>query len=136
MAPVNPQWSEGFSVGDRAIDAQHRAFFDEIAELAAAFEDASGSGDVAGLHARFVENLRAHFADEEAMMARIGFAEFETHRDVHRALLADVAAAGLRLANPAPLFGDPVEQLFSALVDHVLAVDMRYKTWVLSLRGE
>lgn len=134
---LNVSWKESFSVGDRLIDAQHRAFFDEVNDVARALDDGNPREAVIQFYRTFYANLVRHFADEEALMARINFPGLENHCAEHEALLAGVSAVeGLLLTSQSvDQFRFVVKRLFIALVEHLLSEDMRYKTHVLRAQG-
>ena len=84
-------WKPEFSVGNAAVDREHRELIDSINALHA---DA-GSGAIRVL---IVERLgdiyaeiAAHFALEEKMMRDAGYAEYESHKADHEALLDQLA---------------------------------------------
>lgn len=131
-------WKETFAVGDALIDAQHRAFFAEINAVAHALDHGQGREAVITFYRRFYSGLVVHFRDEEAMLARVNFADLDAHHAEHQALLAAVSAVeGMLLA------GDDlhhwrfvVKRLFIALVEHLAGTDMRYKSHVLRASGD
>lgn len=130
-------WKEAFVVGDALIDAQHQAFFHEIAAVAHALDRGGGREAVIAFYRAFYGSLLVHFRDEEAMLARLCFHGLEEHRAEHQALLASVSAVEAML-----LTSDDLEQwrfivkrLFIALVEHLAGTDMRYKSHVLRAQG-
>lgn len=129
-------WKDSFIVGDSKIDAQHRAFFDEIMAVAQALDRGEGREAVIAFYRVFYGALRVHFRDEEAMLARVAFPDLEEHHAEHQALLASVAAVEGML-----LTGEGVDQwrfvvkrLFVALVEHIAGTDMRYKAHLRDFR--
>lgn len=122
-------WKDAFAVGDALIDAQHKAFFDEINAVARAVDRGEGLEAVLRFYRDFYSALVVHFRDEEAMLARVNFPDLEAHHAEHQALLASVSAVeGLLLT------GDEIDhwryvvkRLFIALVEHLAGTDMRYK---------
>ena len=130
-------WKDGFSVGDEHIDRQHRAFFDEVNQVADLLDGEDPREAVIAFYRNFFRGLVHHFRDEEAMLARIGYVDLDNHKAEHDALLAAVSAfEGLLLT------GDGIHEmrfvikrLFVALVEHLVTEDMRYKTWVLRAQG-
>lgn len=130
-------WKEAFVVGDTLIDAQHRAFFDEIGAVARALDDGQGREAVIAFYRTFYGALVVHFRDEEAMLARIRFHGLEEHRAEHQALLASVSAIEAMLLTSDDLYQWRfiVKRLFIALVEHLAGTDMRYKTHVLRAQG-
>jgi diguanylate cyclase (GGDEF)-like protein/hemerythrin-like metal-binding protein len=87
-AALRLDWQEGYECGEPTIDAEHRELF----ALANALIDASLSEDSRGGAAarafdRLLDHIAAHFADEEALLVRHGFAQIEAHRRAHAGLL-------------------------------------------------
>ncbi|MCR6633174.1 MAG: hemerythrin domain-containing protein [Magnetospirillum sp.] len=131
-------WNDAFLVGDAHIDAQHRAFFDEVNAVSTVLEQGSGREAVIDFYRAFTAALITHFRDEEAMLERLGYAGLERHRGEHEALLSAVASVeGLLLTgNDLHHWRLVVRRLFAALVDHLAGSDMRYKSLVLRSRAE
>ena len=77
-------WSDAFSVGNAAIDSDHKAFF-EIANLlkGIVFEAAESKFVIESALAMLEEYVAGHFLREEKAMAKIGFQHFEDHRVKH-----------------------------------------------------
>jgi hemerythrin len=127
------RWSDGFALGDSIVDAQHRAFFEEAASLRAALESDEPKDGIVAYCATFIANLRAHFADEEQLMARIGFPALAVHRQEHERLLvrteevvAEIHAADCLIDC---LLG--TRSLMEALVEHVTNQDMGIKSFMM-----
>jgi len=130
-------WKDGFSVGDDLIDSQHRAFFDEVNEAADQLDGDEPREAVIRFYRRFSSSLIQHFRDEEALLARIQYADLDNHKAEHEALLAAVSAfEGLLLTGEtAHELRFVIKRLFVALVEHLVTEDMRYKTFVLRAKG-
>jgi diguanylate cyclase (GGDEF)-like protein/hemerythrin-like metal-binding protein len=85
------EWSEAHSVGVPLMDEQHK----ELAELINRIgEDLKAGHEAERLHQSFdrlVQAARAHFADEEQLMAHAGLgAAAERHKQEHRRLLEEL----------------------------------------------
>lgn len=126
------RWSEEFALGDPVVDSQHRAFFEEAAALRAALASDEPKEGIVAFCATFIANLRAHFADEERLMQRIGFPALAVHHQEHERLLArtEEVVAEIHAADCLIdcLLG--VHALMEALVEHVANQDMRIKTFM------
>jgi diguanylate cyclase (GGDEF)-like protein/hemerythrin-like metal-binding protein len=85
-------WSEAYALGIPAIDAQHKLMAALLDELAAALRNGQ---DPQPPFRSFLRYVALHFADEECLMARCRYAAMAEHADLHRRLLADVAALRL-----------------------------------------
>jgi hemerythrin-like metal-binding protein len=84
------RWSSNHDLGHAVIDRQHR----RIAAASAALAQARG-GDpraVATGLTGLIALLRRHFALEERLMERTRYPRAAGHRELHRALLADMLA--------------------------------------------
>lgn len=130
-------WKEGFCVGDKLIDDQHHAFFDEVNQVAAQLDGNSPREAVLQFYRNFYSSLVQHFRDEEAMLVRIDYVDLENHQAEHEALLASVSAfEGMLLTcDGIHELRFVVKRLFVALVEHLVTEDMRYKTYVLRAQG-
>ncbi len=126
------RWSDDFALGDASVDAQHRAFFEEAAALRAALASEEPKDGIVAYCSAFIANLRAHFADEERLMERIGFPALAIHRQEHERLLirtgemvAEIYAADCLIDC---LLG--THALMEALVEHVVNQDMSIKAFI------
>lgn len=82
-------WNDRYSVGNAAIDHEHRELIDMINALHACLR----SGDRAGAEAAFGDLYRevtAHFALEEQLMRAHRYGEYEGHKSEHEALLDEI----------------------------------------------
>lgn len=82
-------WSDAYECGEPTIDGEHRELF----VLANALIDASFEKDAAPepFHAaldRLLGHIERHFADEEALLERHGYAQLDMHKRAHAGLLA------------------------------------------------
>lgn len=83
------QWKPEYSVGDPAIDHEHRELIDLVNR---AVEDIGG-GDEERLAGRLGDLLRAisaHFALEEHLMREAGYDQLSAHKGDHERLLDDL----------------------------------------------
>lgn len=132
-------WKDAFAVGDALIDAQHKAFFAEINDVARALDHEDGCEREAVIlfYRRFYRALVLHFRDEEAMLARVAFPDLDSHHAEHQALLASVSAVEGMLLTGEDIhhWRFVVKRLFIALVEHLAGTDMRYKSHLLRATG-
>ena len=108
------EWKAEFSVGNAAVDSEHRELIDAINAL---HEDL----DSGAIRVRVVERLgdiyaeiAAHFALEEKMMRDAGYAEYEPHKGDHESLLDQLA----EIIDSFELKGSYDEQALSSALDH------------------
>ncbi len=126
-------WDEKLATGDEDVDAQHRYLFGIINRLHDAILDGVGDELVARTIEELNEYIGVHFADEEALMQRVGYPGYEEQREQH----ADFAAETLELSE-AFLSGTYVlpitlsVHIFTWLEDHVRHEDAKIAEWIRS----
>ncbi len=123
------QWDESLSVQVPSIDSQHQALIAMINEL----DDALSRGYSAIITGSIIEKLLVyaehHFSYEEHCMEQCAFAQIETHRCQHDALLAKVKdfKASYALSTPG-LDKDLMEFLTAWLQNHIKKSDKQYSS--------
>jgi hemerythrin len=80
------EWQAAYSVGNEAIDSQHRYLF-ELANMVFTAEDQS-TFQVAVMN--LYRYIRVHFYDEEALMRQVEFPDYQKHLKLHEALISQV----------------------------------------------
>lgn len=80
------QWNDRYSVGNPAVDHEHRELIDLINTLHAALRAGGGEG-VEGFFGDLYRAISSHFALEEQLMRTHGYPEYAGHKQEHEALL-------------------------------------------------
>jgi hemerythrin len=75
------QWTQSLSIGQPAIDDQHR----RLIQLVDAVPDFGNPADGSLLH-ELIDYVSRHFAAEEAFMQRVGYPNLVEHKIVHKSL--------------------------------------------------
>jgi hemerythrin len=127
-AALSLSWQEAYECGEPTIDREHRELF----ELGNLLLDAASAGttDYASIQAplgNLLALVQKHFADEEALLAKHGYAHVELHQQAHDRLL--VRAEALRAAAEAGdgTLGAVTEFLAGEVIArHILATDRDY----------
>ena len=85
------EWKPEYSVGNAAVDHEHRQLIDLINSMHAGFSEGVGHDQlVAGLGEIYAQ-IAAHFALEEKAMRNAGYAGYGPHKDDHELLLDELA---------------------------------------------
>jgi hemerythrin-like metal-binding protein len=85
------EWKPQFSVGNAAVDHEHRELVDLINSIHAGIsEGADREQLVSGLGEIFAQ-IAAHFALEEKLMRDAGYDGYEPHKNDHESLLDQLA---------------------------------------------
>lgn len=83
---MNIEWKDSYRIGDEAIDRQHQELF----ELANAMFVASDQAALRLCAIKLYQYVRTHFADEEALMKKVGFPGYQAHVQSHNRILANL----------------------------------------------
>jgi len=138
------QWDSALETGNAAIDAQHRQLFALANSLAEAIASCPVADDglceadenvlanaIYGLTDYCVE----HFADEEALMASVGYPRLSTHRSLHEELAGETLKRAAEYFNDDGLVPETLAPFFAEwLTNHILIHDMSFAAYV-SERG-
>lgn len=125
-------WTDAYLLGDPGMDDTHRAFVALLDALMRAADD-----DLLVCLDALAEHVEAHFAQENAAMARSQFPARECHIDEHAAVLASVHGVRARLAG----HGDTqaCRRLAQALADwfpaHTDRLDSALAHWLCKQRA-
>lgn len=78
-------WTETLALQQPRMDRTHREFIDLLCGVEAALD--AGLPALTEAYAAFVQHTVAHFAEEDAWMARLGFAPESCHAQQHAQVL-------------------------------------------------
>jgi hemerythrin-like metal-binding protein len=99
MTPI--VWKPAFSVGDPAVDHEHRKLIDLVNRTAAAILDRHPAADIERGFGDLLQAISAHFALEERQMREAGYDRLAEHKADHERLL-DTLRALMDEAGEAP----------------------------------
>lgn len=124
---VKLAWKPRFESGHAEIDRQHASLVRGANELLAAVLSSRPNGHVLDLADQLIDEIRRHFAFEEALLAEIGYDDREAHAAEHAALVGSAE----RLAEAIRTGQAPVGELFQYLayemiMRHMLGTDRHY----------
>ena len=121
------QWTTALSVGDDAIDDDHKDLFKLVHEFEVAdLTDHSVSEALSHLE----HYAEGHFAREEEHMRKMGYPDLEAHIQEHKMFVEWVDTVRHAYArSPASIYyvGEQVNAFLNRwLTDHIMNVDKRY----------
>ena len=85
MAPI--EWKPEFSVGDPAVDHEHRQLIDLVNRTAGSIIDRRPEQDIEQGFGDLLQAISAHFALEERQMREAGYDRLFEHKADHERLL-------------------------------------------------
>lgn len=85
---IQLNWKSSIETGHPVLDAQHRRLFGLANEAINAVLAERDKADLVLMLEALIEQVETHFRTEENVLAEIAHPLFETHRSLHRGLLA------------------------------------------------
>lgn len=119
-------WSSEFEVGVELIDRQHQELIDRINKLLAGIREGRGREETFLLMRFLQEYVVEHFRAEEGFMLRNHYAEYEAHKEIHDAFIADldVLAATLESSGvDSDLVVNVNQKVMNWMVAHIFMMD-------------
>lgn len=83
-------WKPEYSVGNAAVDHEHRELIELINDLHADIRDGADQDQVVEGLGEIYAKIAAHFALEEKNMREAGYARYLPHKDDHESLLDQI----------------------------------------------
>ena len=124
------EWTDKISVGNPAIDDDHKHLIDLINE----YEEAVSKKDIRILDHAFAgleKYAEEHFEREELMMEAMHFPHRRKHQEAHRELIRQVQDKHAQIRQHKHIdIKELSEFLRHWLIDHVLKEDMQIKSYV------
>jgi hemerythrin len=125
-------WDERLATGDPHIDAQHLELHDLVLELGLLADEDPNRTALGEVLFDVLAYAATHFADEEALMKRIGFPGLERQKALHAEFGLEVRAMADRFAaGDKTLTAEYVQhRLHGWLVRHVWEEDLQFAEYV------
>lgn len=134
------EWEDRFSVGNMQVDAEHKTLLGMLSTLQELSISASEGIDVYDDIIEAIDALRnytvVHFKNEEELFKNTGYSDEGVHIFQHKLFIKKIQAIDISAIDHRQL--DFIKQLVSELLEwvlnHVLHVDMGYKSYIQSLQ--
>ncbi len=84
------QWNDGFSVGIKTFDDQHKKLFEIINRFHAGILERKRKEALGNLLGELMEYIKIHFEAEETEMKAHGYPDYEQHKKEHDEFLEKV----------------------------------------------
>ena len=112
------EWYDSYCIGDEKIDSQHKNLVEMISRLQESLPGEGVKQETANTLKFLVQYARQHFADEEELMKRISFEEYDQHKLQHKKFIMQVTNMLLDIkkrkqVNSLELFDFLMEWLFN-----------------------
>ncbi len=128
-----PTWTEKLSVGNAAIDKQHKELFAQADALLAAMHQGKPAAEVTEM-IKFIDSYcGTHFATEEQLMRARAYPGLQEHLRAHASFVKQFEAIVAQFTVKGPSIGVTVslQQLISGwLVQHVGTIDKKLGAFI------
>ncbi len=118
---VHFTWQDRYAFGEEKIDREHKDFF----ELAEKLLHITHKPELLGAIDELMQHVKVHFADEEAVMQKVGFRDFENHVGEHRMMLEQLLMLTHKIELDACHRGD-LQEFLDKWTNHILHSDMAF----------
>lgn len=133
-SPWRLEWDESLSVGIPEIDADHQRFIRLVNELNQAIIARLGMEEIGKCMHSILEDVASHFAHEEAKFKQWGYPGAAEHAQKHAQIILAMNEIQGRFERGCTEY-ELIEvglTVKAALIDHLLAEDMKYRDWYRS----
>ncbi|MBK1664303.1 hemerythrin [Rhodospirillum rubrum] len=124
---VEITWSEKMSVGNSALDWDHKTLLDLLNRFHGVAGGQVNPSEVPALFTELVRYTEYHFQIEERLMRLAGYAELDKHKEMHAALVSRLLAFQSQYLEAPERFNFTAMADFLSdwLVRHILREDMK-----------
>jgi hemerythrin-like metal-binding protein len=115
-----------------ALDEEHQHLADIVNRIVKAIDENEAEG-CEELVAEFVKSAKEHFANEEALLVKVGYPNAKNHQDHHKSLNAkmDHMIEFSRMAAENKIARDSLrKELVFFLMDDIITTDMDFKNFI------
>lgn len=127
------RWSNSLSVGLESIDSQHKVLIDLINSLFREMNSGKGKQAVSSALGKLIEYTGSHFAFEEDLFEKHGYAEKDVHKEIHKQLVSQVVDFQTQFdSGEKDISLELMEFLKDWLIKHIKGTDKKYSSFLLS----
>lgn len=131
-------WAPAWEIGIREIDDDHRLLIDQSNALFEALAEARPKAEIMAIVRRMESECWEHFRREEAILREAQYDEVDQHAAEHRRIEEELGKA-IRAMETAEVSAAEWKTFAfsfqSALVNHFLLYDLKFKSHLLWKRG-
>ncbi len=114
------EWTQDLTVDEGKIDEQHRELFKRITKLVSAIKSKTCKYEIGPTTVFLEVYIIEHFRDEELMMSKAGYPDFEEHKAIHENFISDFAKLRMNLESESSTYTKSV-YTNQIVVDWILA---------------
>lgn len=121
------QWTDNYLTGFKEIDNQHKALVVLINELFNLMQEGKAKKHLDDIFDHLTDYTKKHFFEEEKMMVKYAFKEFNEHKEEHKKFIDQLAKLKSDFKKEKVTISiETLNFLKNWLLNHILVTDMRY----------
>lgn len=124
-------WDKVLSVENEEIDNDHRILVDLFNLLGRSVESGESRAYVEAVLEELIRCTAWHFAHEERLMLKSGYADLEEHRREHEELMDSVRDLQREILRTGKLEEQEFQDLEHWLTGHILVADMKFGEYLI-----
>lgn len=135
-------WKSDYDTGIKEIDEQHRKLVDLLHDLQEVAFSSSSNGDIGTRLLAFIKYMKVHLKDEESLMRRIAYSDYELHKQQHTQLISQFVSLLQKLKSGDELTPTAlIEFMRHWLINHIededskIGVELRERLDTASLKS-
>ena len=129
-------WKDVYATGINSMDKEHRGLIEQINLLYDAVREKRDDEIIAPILSALEKYTVEHFSHEERLMAEYQYPGLEEHKEVHKALIAEIDSFKQRAnSSTEELAKELLTFLRKWLLEHILKVDKEYGPFLESRGG-
>ena len=113
-------WRDDLAIGVEQIDNQHKELMGRFDMLLSACREGKGGDELRHLMTFLNDYVISHFRDEESLQRKVGFPDYDAHRQEHEAFILRLKGVKQR-----------IDEDGEVLVDHVLDTNKMLLDWLI-----
>lgn len=114
-------WQDSYNLGDEKIDQEHKDFF----ELAEKLIHITDKPELLHTVEALLQHVKVHFGDEETIMQKVGFHQFESHVKEHNLMLEQILEMTHKIQQDICNKAD-IDKFLDKWTKHILHADMAF----------
>jgi hemerythrin len=129
-------WNDGYSVNVESMDQQHMKLVGMLNTMSEAMAQQEGEDALDVIFKNLLDYVAIHFADEEALMRKYRYPEYDEHKKKHEAITREVIA--MKNNNDDSHAVKSVKMLrflTDWLTKHIMGTDKKYGKFIASVEA-
>ena len=120
------KWQKDYNIGITVVDEQHEKLCSMLTDLETSIKSDDVYQAMGDILKELVQYTKYHFEEEEKVMQRISYPDFEEHKKLHKDLVNEIVTILVDLKNGKEISAFELKEFLQKwLMDHILVEDKK-----------